>query len=997
MPSVVPQSVEPQPGPLHNYVRRLRWRLWTVCALRALAVACGAGVFALLCAAAFVPPILIAATARTVWLCAGAMATLGFATTMLSARGYHGARITQLFEATDPGLGSRLRSALELRSAAVSFDSAELVQAHQSSVERALVEVPSARVVPWSWLRHWTVAVGLLVAAASAASLASDPQLRTFVHALFSPAKLRSDGTRIARVVEHFSVRLSYPSYLARPAATLRDPKIITAPRGTNIEVRVDTLLPAERGLLRIGAQQVALTPDNEGGLRGQLRAQSDASLRIQIESRGVRYEDPRAHQLHVVQDKIPSVVVEAPKSGALAAPDEAVTLHFLASDDTGLSAVELYARLPGGEETHRKLWSALDEGGTKTQLRASTGFVPAELGAREGDALVIWLQARDEDLENGPNVGKSAELTLEIASEQRRLSALLPDLQAITDAAVDLLGLRMADDVPRDNVPAKARFVRLEQGARAWLVQVVALLTQSERTAKERPFDADQIRGVRRRNARLIDEEARLYTSNASGYNERVHADTHCVDELERDVILLTDLLAKAHVDEAGAIADELRQLKSRIESLLDKLGKNHDPAAERELMAEIARAERRFAELAQSLSRMATRVPSEFVNRDALREPEADKALENLQEAVQKHDLRTAAKHLDELAKQIDELAAQIGKGGVRLRESRFGPRDQALAAARQQLDMLGQEQARLADRSRQAAGGGSGHGEGSAGTDPKRTQQLDSLAHSIDDTLGQVGKGSHFGPEEQALDRARERIRDTQQALRSGDMAAGSGTARAAQRNIEAVASALERESQMFDGRGKAAERAAQMARRAANDAARLAQGIEQTLPQAGNQSTSAERQKLKSDVDPQHKAREATEALKHSFENGPDGLPLSPDGAESLEAAGESMRKAEDALRAGQAKAAADAQTAASERLQKLSQKLAREQGGKSDEGGAGKHEGANGASSQAPVHIPGADDFKGPTQLRRKLLDAMREAAPKGFEAAVQRYYQELMR
>jgi hypothetical protein len=46
---------------------------------------------------------------------------------------------------------------------------------------------------------------------------------------------------------------------------------------------------------------------------------------------------------------------------------------------------------------------------------------------------------------------------------------------------------------------------------------------------------------------------------------------------------------------------------------------------------------------------------------------------------------------------------------------------------------------------------------------------------------------------------------------------------------------------------------------------------------------------------------------------------------------------------------------------------------------------------------APVHIPGAEEWKGPTELRRKLLDAMHEGGPSGYEAAIQRYYQELMR
>jgi len=38
-----------------------------------------------------------------------------------------------------------------------------------------------------------------------------------------------------------------------------------------------------------------------------------------------------------------------------------------------------------------------------------------------------------------------------------------------------------------------------------------------------------------------------------------------------------------------------------------------------------------------------------------------------------------------------------------------------------------------------------------------------------------------------------------------------------------------------------------------------------------------------------------------------------------------------------------------------------------------------------------------DEFEGPRRMRRRLLDAMRESAPEGYEEAVRRYYEELLR
>ena len=50
-----------------------------------------------------------------------------------------------------------------------------------------------------------------------------------------------------------------------------------------------------------------------------------------------------------------------------------------------------------------------------------------------------------------------------------------------------------------------------------------------------------------------------------------------------------------------------------------------------------------------------------------------------------------------------------------------------------------------------------------------------------------------------------------------------------------------------------------------------------------------------------------------------------------------------------------------------------------------------------ARPEGPVRIPRADEFSGPMQMRRRLLDAMREAPPPEYEGAVGRYYEELLR
>ena len=104
----------------------------------------------------------------------------------------------------------------------------------------------------------------------------------------------------------------------------------------------------------------------------------------------------------------------------------------------------------------------------------------------------------------------------------------------------------------------------------------------------------------------------------------------------------------------------------------------------------------------------------------------------------------------------------------------------------------------------------------------------------------------------------------------------------------------------------------------------------------------------------------------------------------------------LGEAEQALERGSAQEGSLAQEQASRQLQELSEQLAEGKGG-GDPSQPTQQEGGDGGHVEGPVRIPGADEFQGPAERRRSLLDAMREGSPPGFEKAVGRYYEELLR
>jgi len=310
-----------------------------------------------------------------------------------------------------------------------------------------------------------------------------------------------------------------------------------------------------------------------------------------------------------------------------------------------------------------------------------------------------------------------------------------------------------------------------------------------------------------------------------------------------------------------------------------------------------------------------------------------------------------------------------------------------------------MLAAEQGRLANRTRDIVKSASARATQRSDDAAQRSamqQAADGLAQRMS------GLSENAGPEGPWLDRAKERMRDAADALRTGDLSEARSMARQAHGQLEQAAASLEQDARMFPGHnGETARRAAEAAQ--AGEALRqLEQRIGNAMPDLSGELGAAERGQMRGDVPPQQGARKKADELGKQLGQTPDeGAPLSPMGERGLGEISEAMRRAEQALEQGDAKQASLEQDDARSRLDQLAQQLQQRRGGGKPQGQSGRQRGegddGNDLDADARVRIPGADEFQGPKEQRRRLLDAMREAAPTDYEAAVQRYYQELLR
>src|SRR5262249_756167 len=155
---------------------------------------------------------------------------------------------------------------------------------------------------------------------------------------------------------------------------------------------------------------------------------------------------------------------------------------------------------------------------------------------------------------------------------------------------------------------------------------------------------------------------------------------------------------------------------------------------------------------------------------------------------------------------------------------------------------------------------------------------------------------GDSSPGSPERPWLERARERMRDAADAMRTGDLSEARRMAQNAGNSLEQVASSLEQDARMFPGHeGETAERA-RAARAGADKLSKLSEQLDRSLPQLGEHVGDGERRQLRGDVDPQRKAREQAEQLGEKLGQTGQDAPLSPQGENELKDAAEAMRRA-----------------------------------------------------------------------------------------------------
>ncbi len=967
---------------LTQYLGRVGRRVLWFKLLRGVAFAAGAAGLLVSIAAITTGPSLSLTGAGLIWALVLGVGALAGAVGVGSLEDLSGPRRAKLLRPYHPGLSSRARSAAEL--ARTPNGSPELIASLARGVTEELSALPLSTVVPAPTHYASHVSGALLVALAAAALLARRDDAAAGLYALLHPGAHDAEGTLVGLWVASLRARVTYPPVSGRDPDELAQLRSLSVPEGATLELTLRPRIAIERAVLRLGERTLPWRRQEDGTLALSLTAEESGKLELRARIGASWVSDPEPRELRVDKDAAPVVELLAPLSDQEAEPNQHVPFRYRAKDDHGLDGVDLVVQLGPNRERRLRVQS-FAEGKTMLRDEGSTDVVPAAFGARPGQTLAVWIEARDRDAFGGANVGRSPVRTIRIGDADGDKGPELPLLLAARDRALDALAERLEN--PRHDDPSKVDGAHARATAKATrdLIEALSALADGYEDGKSgESANESLVRDMNRRVSRLLREEP--------GTSDWAKLDKTAVAELEEDTLWLADLIGRAKLDAAEGALSRLSATRQRMRKLLNQLKESDDPAQRAELLAEIARARAELNEIGERLSQAESDVPSDFVNYEALRRDADDDPLQQLERALAQGDLDAAEKALGMLDERMASLESGLQGGHDSFGNARFSPRNAALDKAQTEVKQLQESQEQLAKESDRLAQKARGRGPEQRAFEAEnerlsqRSEQLEKRTRELE-----AGKMQPAVAESQRT--AAQRLRDARDALRQGEVQEARNMAERAASDLQALAAEMKLDARMFPGHDNTRPAAARKADELAREVAKLAGEIEANMPGEPDALSPEERQALQKQAPGQRQLGErAGKLAESSREEGPAGM------QGGLDRAAQSMKQAEDALEQGDLSKARTQQREALDRLRDVSRQIEQQKqasrGGRA--GGQGRPEGRDGQSDEK-VAIPENDTDSRRSELRRRVLDARRATTPDSFERSVERYYQEILR
>ena len=196
--------------------------------------------------------------------------------------------------------------------------------------------------------------------------------------------------------VKQIDLELDFPAYTGLPNKKIENGGEVAALKGT--VVKVITTLSADAKAARIiinDGSRIEMTAVDGSHFIGDFIVRANGTYRIELTSEsGERYNGSNENDITLLEDHAPTVVIDKPGRDMKVTSVQEIFTQVRAEDDYGVSSLELYFSVNGGEEKRVQLQD-LKRDAAHTLSGAHTFFLE-EFKLQPGDFISYYAKARD-------------------------------------------------------------------------------------------------------------------------------------------------------------------------------------------------------------------------------------------------------------------------------------------------------------------------------------------------------------------------------------------------------------------------------------------------------------------------------------------------------------------------------------------------------------------------------------------------------------------------
>jgi hypothetical protein len=802
------------------------------------------------------------------------------------------------------------------------------------------------------------------------------------------------DGAQLSALplVGDLTATLTFPAYSKRRQLDLESSSgDLRGLPGTRVTLRARMLAPASAVELVLEPAD-GTTPDAVRKIPAKVEGdQVSAELTIDRSARyrvavvlptGERKIEATPRAIEAEPDQVPVVQLMAPADTLDVANLRRVELAFVIEDDFGVSSAELVWE--GGKDRGRKA-IALDS--TQARVQGKLMWDIADVQVPSGGAVRYWIEAKDNDSVSGPNIGKSRELSLRVVSPRERHEETLARQQEVAEKLLRNLGLRLVGF--GDQLDAREETSRLLRDA--------VLELSSINAAYEKDPHASEL--MRKALTQMHDRLDRLATAESKLFGKKVGParfagiDPKLIAQLEDDVIVLADWLDRERLEGLLDINDEIAAHQKRLQDLLAQYNRTKDPRLLDEIEREMKALERSYAELERHRSGMAEDVLDQYVHRDAVQAQEGTSCLAEVRGLVAAGKTAEAQKKLEDCQQEHARGSGALEGSLASLRSDKFGEEQKKLDEVMNELADIAKDQDDIAAEANRIFESYARKADEMAKDNQREaSKKVSALVDKLRRRLEGINESGLTPFAKEELDIVERRVNDVEHMVDDGDLAEALGMARQAKQSIETIAGELEAaldddpKSKWADATQEAldgVERAAPLARELIDELSALSPKPDQIMN--ADDMRAMERLRRRQTLN-----RQRTDKLGDRAKQMGADLPgdTASELGKKLGEAAEQMGKADDRMKGRDPSGSRESARAAADALRKAR-----------DRARSAARQAQEGATSDEPIRIPGADEYRAPERFREDLLEAMKKkkATPEGYDDMIKRYYEELIK